>query len=172
MPMYDTPPSDDLRWYGDQELTGGVVSRRIFAWLIDGLLLTALGSVLWVALATFGVLTLGLGFPLMGVLPFVPAIYAFAFVAGPAAATPGEWLMGMMVVREDDLARPTPLQALVWIAGYYITIAAGVVWLVVALFTTRHRALHDMASGLMLVRREALTRPAPFWNIPGGSPAA
>lgn len=172
MPMYDFPPADDARWYGDQELTGGVISRRIFAWLIDCAFITALCSVLWVFLMAFGVLTLGLGFPLLGVLPFVPGLYTFAFIASPASATPGEWFIGITVVREDDLARPTPLQALVWTVGYYITIAAGAIWLVVALFTVRHRALHDMASGLMLVRRRALTRPAPFWNIAGGSPAA
>jgi uncharacterized RDD family membrane protein YckC len=171
-PMYDAPPAEDWRWFDDDELTGGVISRRIFAWAIDALLISAVCAVLWVALMIFGVLTLGLGLPLLGLLPFVPGLYTFAFIAGPAAATPGEWLMGITVRREDDLGRPTPLQALVWTVGYYVTLAAGAIWLVVALFTVRRRALHDMAAGLMVARRGALTQPAPFWNIPGGSPAA
>ncbi len=170
--MYDAPPDDDWRYIEDDVLTGGVISRRIFSWLIDGLLLALLCGVLWVFFLAFGILTLGLGFPLFAVLPFVPGLYTFLFVAGPAAATPGQWLMGVTVRREDDLGRPTPLQALVWTVGYYLTLAAGVIWLAVALVTARRRTLHDMASGLLVVRRQALTRPAPFWNIPGGSPAA
>ena len=170
--MYDNSPAGNWRWFDDEDLTGGVISRRMVAWVIDGLMLTALCAVLWVMLVAFGLLTLGLGLPLLGVLPFVPGAYTFLSIAGPASATPGEWLMGLTVRREDDLAPPTVLQALVWTLGYYVTMAAGAVWLVVALFTERRRALHDMAAGLMVVRRRALTSPAPFWNILGGSPAA
>ena len=37
--------------------------------------------------------------------------------------------------------------------GFYVTLALGAVWLVVALLTTRHRTLHDLLSGLVVVRR-------------------
>ncbi len=30
-------------------------------------------------------------------------------------------------------------------------------------------ALHDMLSGLVVVRERALTAPAGFWNMPGGT---
>lgn len=169
--MYDAPPADDWRYFEDDELTRGVISRRVFSWLIDGLLVAALCGIVWVMLLIFGLLTLGLGLPLLGAVPFIPGLYTFLFVAGPHSATPGEWLMGITVRREDDLGRPTALQALAWTVGYYVTLAAGAIWLAVALVTTRRRTLHDMASGLIVVHRRALTRPAPFWNIPGGSPA-
>ena len=34
----------------------------------------------------------------------------------------------------------------------------------IVLFTVRKRALHDMISGLVLVRRRALTPPSGYWN--------
>jgi uncharacterized RDD family membrane protein YckC len=39
------------------------------------------------------------------------------------------------------------------------------------LFTVRHRALHDLVSGLVVVRVEALTADGGDWNIYGGASA-
>ena len=75
--IYRTRPIDD-DW-----LTEGVLIRRIFAWLIDALLISLLLVGLWFALLLFGVLTLGLGLPLFGVLPFVPFCYHMLSILGP-----------------------------------------------------------------------------------------
>jgi uncharacterized RDD family membrane protein YckC len=130
---------------------------------------------LWLALVTFGLLTLGLGFPLLGVLPFVPFCYHFLFLASQAACTPGQHLMGLIVLRNDDFGRPSVLQAVVFTIGFYVTLATSGLLLLVALVTARHRTLHDLVSGLVVVRREALqplTPPFGYENIPGGSPYA
>jgi len=82
--IYRTAPIDDT-W-----LTDGVLSRRVFAWLLDVLLVGLLFAALLVTLLLFGVFTLGLGLPLLGVLPFVPLAYHLLFIAGPTAATPGQ----------------------------------------------------------------------------------
>ena len=50
-----------------------------------------------------------------------------------------------------------------------MTLAAGVVWLVVALFTARGRALHDIVAGVVVVRKRALTAAPEFGNMHGGS---
>jgi len=159
----------------DSLLIQGVMIRRVFAWFVDLLLLALILVVLWVVFMLFGLLTLGLGFPLLGVLPFVPFCYHVLFLAGPGSATPGQRTLGLVVRRNDDFGRPTPLQAVISIIVFYLTLATSGLLLLVALITTRHRTLHDLVSGLVVVRAEAfapLTPPFGYGNIPGGSPYA
>lgn len=150
-------------------LTDGVVFRRVWAWLIDALAIAVIAGVLWVLLVTFGLLTLGLGLPLLGLLPVVPLAYHVGFVAAPGSATPGQALMGLTVRRDEDLGPPSLAQAGLFTLGLYVTLAAGVVWLVVALFTARGRALHDIVAGVVVVRKRALTAAPEFGNMHGGS---
>jgi uncharacterized RDD family membrane protein YckC len=164
--IYRAAPIDDYR------LTEGVLARRVFAWLIDVLLIGLILTTLWLVLLLFGVLTLGLGFPLLGVLPFVPFCYHLLFVAAPASATPGQQALGLVVRRNDDLGRPTPVQAFIYTLLFYITLATSGLLLLCALFTIRHRTLHDLASGLVVVRTRALTGGLGSWNMQGGSPYA
>jgi uncharacterized RDD family membrane protein YckC len=164
--IYRTAPIDDY-W-----LTEGVLARRVFAWLVDLLLIGLLLGALLLLLLLFGVLTLGLGLPLLGALPVVPFCYHWLFVAGPASATPGQQALGLVVRRDDDLGRPTPVQAFVYTLVFYLTLAATGLLLLVALFTVRHRTLHDLASGLVVVRARALTGGLGSWNMQGGSPYA
>jgi len=159
---YQMPPLDNV-W-----LTEGVLIRRVFGWLIDVLLVGLILAVLWFVLLLFGVLTLGLGLPLLGVLPLVPFCYHLFFVAGPASATPGQQALGLIVRRNDDLGRPSMAQAFVFTLVFYITLATTGLLLLIALFTVRKRTLHDLASGLVVVRTRALTRGYGSWNIQRG----
>jgi uncharacterized RDD family membrane protein YckC len=151
-------------------LTEGVLIRRVFAWLIDVLLIGLICVALWFALMLFGLVTLGLGLPLLGILPFVPFCYHMLFLAGPASATPGQSALGLVVRRNDDFGRPTPVQALVSTLLFYATLATSGLLLLIALFTVRRRTLHDLISGLVVVRTRALTGSPASWNMPGGSP--
>ncbi len=153
-------------------LIEGVLTRRVFAWLIDVLLIMLIVVALWFALVLFGLLTLGLGLPLLGILPFVPFCYHMLFLAGPASATPGQQALGLIVRRNDDLGRPTPVQAVVSTLLFYVTLATSGLLLLVALFTVHRRTLHDLLSGLVVVRTRALTRGLGSWNMQGGSPYA
>ena len=98
-----------MSYSDDYWLTEGVLARRVFAWLIDMLLIGLILLALWFVLLLFGVLTLGLGLPLLGILPFVPFCYHLLFVMGPASATPGQRALGLVIRRNDDLGRPTPV---------------------------------------------------------------
>jgi uncharacterized RDD family membrane protein YckC len=153
-------------------LIEGVLTRRVFAWMIDVLLIMLIIAGLWFALLLFGLLTLGLGLPLLGILPFVPFCYHMLFLAGPASATPGQQVFGLIVRRHDDLGRPTPVQAVVSTLLFYVTLATSGLLLLVALFTVHRRTLHDLLSGLVVVRTRALTRGLGSWNMQGGSPHA
>ena len=152
----------------DAMLTDGVMSRRLVAWLLDGVVIAVILTGLWMFCLFFGFLTLGLGWPLFGALPAVPILYHWLTIASPLSATPGQAMMGLCVRRDDDLGPPGGLQALVFAVLFYVTLALGAVWMVVALFTVRHRTIHDMVSGLVVVRARALTGPAMFWNSTGG----
>jgi uncharacterized RDD family membrane protein YckC len=160
-----TPMDEDL-------LTEGVLVRRVFAWVIDVLLIGLIVAALWFVLMLFGLLTLGLGLPLLGILPFVPFCYHMLFLAGPASATPGQSTLGLIVRRNDDFGHPTLAQALVSTLLFYVTLATSGLLLLFALFTGRRRTLHDLLSGLVVVRSRALTRGLASWNMQGGSPYA
>ena len=161
--IYRTRPIDD-DW-----LTEGVLIRRIFAWLIDALLISLLLVGLWFALLLFGVLTLGLGLPLFGVLPFVPFCYHMLSILGPMSATPGQAALDLVVRRNDDFGQPMAIQAVIYTLLFFVTLATCGLLLLVALFTVRKRTLHDLASGLVVVRSRALTHALGSWNMQGGS---
>lgn len=165
-------------------LTEGVLLRRVWAWLVDFLLVGVVVAILWVLLFGFGLLTLGLGFPLLAVLPVVPFVYHSLFLASGRSATPGQVMMDLVVRRDEDLGQPSLLQAVLFTAGLWLTLGAGVIWLAAAMFTARNRALHDLISGLVVVRsgafnaslagtaNGALTGTAGFVNMRRGPPYA
>jgi uncharacterized RDD family membrane protein YckC len=139
----------------DDAFISGVLSRRCFAWLLDLVLIGLILVVLWTILFLFGLLTLGLGFGAMAVLPAVPFLYHFLSLMRPSSATPGQAMMGLTVRRDEDLGPPTGLQALIFTVVFYLTLATSGLLLLIALFTVRHRTLHDLASDLVVVRRYA-----------------
>jgi uncharacterized RDD family membrane protein YckC len=149
----------------DDFLTHGVLVRRVLAWLVDMALIGLGMAVLYVVVMLFGLLTLGLGLVLLGALPCAPPLYNFLFLLTRRSATPGQVLLGLCVRRDDDLGPPTPLQALLSTAGFYLTLATGVIWLAAALFTVRRRTLHDMFAGLVMVRTDSLTSFDGSWNM-------
>jgi uncharacterized RDD family membrane protein YckC len=170
-PFWNASP-DGLAGFEKDLLTEGVLTRRLLGWLVDLAIIGIIVSVMWAALFTFGLVTFGLGMPLLALLPLGPFLYHFGFLAGPLSATPGQALFGLTVRRNEDLGPPTPLQALASTLLYYLTLATSGLLLLVALVTVRKRTLHDLLSGLVVVRSRALTVPAGSWNMPGGPPYA
>ncbi len=140
-------------------LLDGIMARRLGGWLVDAIILAVLLGGLHLGLWIIGFVTFGLGWFLLGGLWVIPVAYLFAFVASPAQATPGQALAGVRVVRDEDLGRPTPAQALVYAVGYAVTMAAGAIWLVAAFFTRRSRCLHDIVAGVAVLRADALGEP-------------
>lgn len=165
-----TLPRDDAF---EAALTWHVLRRRVLASIIDLVLCLLLGGIVLLFGLVLGVLTLGLGFGLLALLPAIPVLYNWLFVAA-MSATPGQRLMGLIVRRDEDLGPPDAAAALVWALGFALTLAltGGLLWLLVVLLTERKRALHDIVPGLVVVRVAALTAPPPSWNMPGGGYAA
>jgi uncharacterized RDD family membrane protein YckC len=147
--------SSAVQMVPDDAFISGVMSRRCFAWLLDVVLIALLAGALCVVLLLFGLLTLGLGLGALAILPAVPFLYHFLSLLRSRSATPGQAMMGLTVRRDEDLGPPTGLQALIFTVVFYITMATSGLLLLIALFTVRHRTLHDLASDLVVVRRGA-----------------
>jgi len=144
-PLYAAP--DDWRAYS------GVLSRRVFAFLIDYMII----ALLWVPAAVLvfflGILTLGLGFLLYPILFFIVAgLYFGVSLAGPFQATPGMRAMGIAMVRLDgrklDFVTAIAHLALFWILNSVLTPLI----LLAGLFTERSRLVHDLLVGTATIR--------------------
>jgi uncharacterized RDD family membrane protein YckC len=157
-------------WALEAKLSEGTISRRIFAFVIDGILVSGISTFLYGILFLFGVFTLGLGFPLLRVVPFVAPAYNWLSLMSPLGATPGQALLGLTVRDADDLSPPGPVAALVWTIGFYASLALWGVPFVLAFFSPRRRTAHDMVSGLVVIRARALTGWLGTWNVSAGGP--
>lgn len=139
----------------DDSLTGGVPGRRIGAFAIDLAVILILTLCFSIAFAILHVMSLGLLHGPAHLVLIIGLCYLAGFIAGPGAATPGQRAMGLSVRRQEDLGRPSLVQAIAFVGLLYLTLLAGVIWLGVVFFTVRRRALHDMLAGLVVVRADA-----------------
>ncbi len=140
---------DDVRTYD------GVLTRRVFAFLIDYLIIGLLVIPFGIAVAILGVLTFGFAWGLFGLLfPLVAIAYVWITLGGRNQATLG---MRAMSIRLDRLdGRPTDgLLAVVhtvlfWAGNVLLTPLI----LLATLFTDRKRTLHDLLLGTVVTRTE------------------
>ena len=141
------------------ELFEGLLTRRVFAYLIDLVLIGAMILVFGVIGLIGGFLTFGLAWLALPVL--VPAsivLYYAATLGSPKRATVGMQAM-------DIVLTPTRGQPL---DGWMAIIHAAVFWITVwiswplsllfALFTPRRQMLHDLITGTLMVRRSPMIR--------------
>ena len=149
------------------ELFRGVLTRRVFAFLIDLVVLSIPVILACVFIAVFGVVTLGLGWALFWLVSPASVIWALIYygatLGGPHSAT-----MGMRVM---DLELRT------WYGGpcYFVLGAMHAVlfWLsvsfltplvlLVGLFNGRRRLLHDIVLGTVVINssvRNPVGQPA------------
>jgi uncharacterized RDD family membrane protein YckC len=144
-------PSTDWRAYR------GVLSRRIFAFLID----YAIVALLWVPAAVvvffLGIITLGLGWMLYPALFVIVAMLYFGLtIGGPNQPSVGMNVMDLAVMRVDG--RPMDfLTSIVYLVLFWLGNAVLTPFiLLIGLFTDRSRLLHDLLLGTVVVRRSSL----------------
>lgn len=140
----DAPPAD----LGDTQ----VLVARAFAFCLDFLLVGALGSAIFLALFIGGLLTFGLSWLALPLaFPLTAFFYNALTLSGPGRGTWGMRSMGLEAVDIDG----QPLDFLV--AGahavlFYASMTFPPV-LLVGLFNSQHRLLHDFATGVVIRRR-------------------
>jgi uncharacterized RDD family membrane protein YckC len=139
----------------EPELFRGVLTRRVFAFLIDLIVLSVPVILGYVFIAVFGLITLGLGWVLFWLAWPASVIWAIVYygasLGGPHSATPG--------MRVMDLELRTFYGA----PGYFVLGAMHAVlfWvsvsflspfvLLVGLFNGRRRLLHDIVLGTVVI---------------------
>ena len=144
-PTYAAP--DDWRAYS------GVLSRRVFAFLIDYAIVLLLCIPAAVIVFFLGVITFGLGWFLFPALFVIVAVLYFGMtLGGPSQATPGMRAMGIAMARMDgrriDFLLSTVHIVLFWI----INSVLPPLILLAGLFTERSRLVHDFLLGTVIVR--------------------
>jgi uncharacterized RDD family membrane protein YckC len=137
------------------ELFRGVLTRRVFAFLIDLVVLSVPVILACIFIAIFGVVTLGLGWALFWLVSPASIIWALVYygssLSGPHSAT-----MGMRVM---DLELRTWYGAPCYFvlgAAHALTFWVSVSFLtplvlLIGLFNGRRRLLHDIVLGTVVI---------------------
>ncbi|MGD9616248.1 MAG: RDD family protein [Alphaproteobacteria bacterium] len=139
------------------ELFDGLLWRRTVAYLIDICVIGAILVAAWIVFALLTVLSFGvLGPGLWFLFGLIPLAYHTLLVGGRHGATIGMRLLDLEL-RSWDGYRPGFVQALAHAALFYLTVGAtGCLILLFALINKRNRTLHDVLSGMLMVRSRGL----------------
>lgn len=137
----------------DWRAYSGVLSRRVFAFIIDYVLVLLLCIPAAVVVFFLGILTLGLGFLLYPALFVIVALLYFGMsLGGSGQASPGMRAAGIAMVRLDgrriDFMTAVVHMVLFWIINSVLTPLV----LLAGLFTDRSRLIHDLLLGTVVVR--------------------
>jgi uncharacterized RDD family membrane protein YckC len=132
----------------------GLRARRFVAHMLDWFLILIAFALALLAGAVLAVLSLGLLAPLVFVSASVVAfVYFVLFTGTGSGATPGMRFMGLEL-RDIGGGPPIMLQAGIRALLYFVTwfLSAGLlfVWI---LFDARSRAVHDILTSSVVVRR-------------------
>lgn len=139
----------------DYRLYEGVRTRRVFAFLIDYLIVLLLMIPFGILVFLLGILTLGLGWMLFGILfPLVALTYVWNTMGGSRQATTGMQMMGIRLERLDG-QRVDGLFAIVhsvlfWAGNVILTPLI----LLATLVLDRKRTVHDLLLGTVVVRSD------------------
>lgn len=137
----------------DSRALQGVLTRRVFGWIIDYVIIGLLTVLAAIVVFFLGILTLGLGWLLYGVLvPVVAALYVWSTLGGRRQATIGMAMMDVRLTHYDgrpiDGLTALAHTALFWVFNVVLTPLV----LLATLFTNDKRTLHDLLLGTVVVR--------------------
>ncbi|MBI1620408.1 RDD family protein [Aquamicrobium zhengzhouense] len=140
---------DDIRVYD------GVRSRRVFAFLIDYLIIGLLVIPIAIFVFLLGILTLGLGWMLFAIIcPAVALIYVWKTMGGASQATIGMRMMSLRLQRLDH----RPVDGMLAIVHTVLFWAGNAVLtpliLLATLFLERKRTVHDLLLGTVVTRTD------------------
>ncbi len=141
------------------ELFEGVLARRMFAFLFDAVIVLVPIAILALFMLMFTVVTLGLGVVIFALLGPVAAVWAVLYVGvtlgSPHSATYGMRLMGLQMRTWYGAPMYFLLGAVHAIFFWVLSTALTPLVLLVALFNSRRRTLHDFLTGTVMINDEA-----------------
>ena len=144
----------NMRSLDDPRALDGVLSRRVFAFVIDYLVIGLITIPFAILVFVLGIITLGLGWMLFGILvPAVALIYIWNTLGGPSQATLGMRALGIRLERLDG-GRIDGLTAIVHSLLFWVSVTVLTPLILLAtLFLDYKRTLHDMLLGTVVVRK-------------------
>ncbi len=133
----------------------GVLTRRVFAFLIDAVIVFLLCIPVAIVIFMLGVITLGLGWLLYALMfPVIAISYVGFTMGGPAQATIGMRVNNIFLARLDggkiDQITAIVHSLLFWVGSAVLTPLV----LLVTLFSDRKRTLHDLLLGTVVLRSD------------------
>ncbi len=145
------------------ELFRGVLTRRVFAFLIDLVVLSIPVFLAYLFVGLFVLVTLGLAWPLWFLLGPASVIWALVYygasLGGPHSATLGMRVMDLQLRTWNGAPGYFVLGAahalLFWVSASCFTPLV----LLVGLFNSRRRLLHDIILGTVVINSSVASRP-------------
>jgi len=141
------------------ELFDGVLPRRVLAFAIDVAVILAPVALAFVVIILFGLVTFGLGWSLLGLLYPGTVIWALAYygltLGGPSSATIGMRVMEIEMRTWYGAPCYFVLGAVHAVAFYISFTVLTPFVLLVCLFNQRHRLIHDIVLGTVVINNAA-----------------
>lgn len=153
--------------WAQPELFRGVLTRRVFAFMIDLLVLSVPVILAVIFIAVFGVVTLGLGWVLFWLVSPASVIWALIYygasLGGPHSATVGMRMMDLEMRTWYGAPAYFVLGAVHAVAFWFTVSFFSPFVLLVAFFNERRRLLHDIMLGTVIINNpvRAALRGAP-----------
>jgi uncharacterized RDD family membrane protein YckC len=141
------------------ELFEGLLTRRVAAWFIDVVVMSAMIVAFSIVGLIAGFLTFGLAWlALFVVIPATVVLYYGATLGSAKRATLGMQAMDLVLTPTRGQPLNGPM-AFVHAAVFWITIwISWPISLLFALFTPRRQMIHDLIVGTLMVRRSPMER--------------
>ena len=151
--------------YLQPELFRGVLTRRVFAFLIDLVVLAVPVILAVIFIFFFGIITLTFGWLLFGLISPAAIIWAIVYygasIGGPHSATIGMRMMDLELRTWYGAPGYFLLGAmhavLFWVSTSFLTPLV----LLIGLFNGRRRLLHDIVLGTVVINSSVRTHVAP-----------
>jgi uncharacterized RDD family membrane protein YckC len=139
------------------ELFASVLPRRIVAFVIDMVVIAVPLFLAWIFIFVFGILTFGLGWFLFSLLSPASVVWALIYygltLGSPASATLGMRAMGLQMRTWYGAPAYFVLGAVHPIVFWLSVTMLTPLILVVGLFNSRRRLLHDMLLGVVIINK-------------------
>jgi uncharacterized RDD family membrane protein YckC len=147
------------------ELFRSVLTRRIFAFLIDLVVISVPVILGYLFIALFGLITLGLGWALFWLAWPATVIWAVVYygtsIGGPQSATMGMRVMDLELRtwygQPGYFVLGATHAVLFWVSVSFLTPLV----LLIGLFNGRRRLLHDIVLGTVVINSSVRTQVAP-----------
>lgn len=141
------------------ELFEGILTRRVFAFLIDCVIMGILVTLVTLVAGVLGIFTFGLAWLSIPIIIPVTFIAYYAVTLGSSSrATLGMRAMDIVLTPTREV-RLDGWMAMIHVVLFWISTTILTPFIVlIGLFTNRRQLLHDMVAGTLMVRRSPMVR--------------